>query len=923
MTFKDFFTLTELKDGLTAPSRVKELFAVIGEKDCVGKNISDKTQERSTVASTIAATENKDCLDLFVHLDGVQLINRWLQDAQKFGNETGDIVVEELIVELLRALEKLPVDREKLVSSGIWVTVKNLVGHNSSRVQDGASTLFDSWKQDRDGDAALLQDVIEKVDPLCDGGLNVMATCVDDSGHTESHSQSTSPLGGTCRAKNNVEHTGDELMPPLCSDNLQPERVGVQIRTSEETSDHVTMMDDGPPVPLCSSDMLKPINEDVTLEDDPPIHSSEGLNQHLDDAPQMLAAMDIPSDGSLSEQKAEPLSGDVPNACESAIETDSKEDVDAKGRDPCPKVYPFGDARTEGKNKMADGESSNDCRTSNQNGECHSDILQDSSSKKHNNLGDSGLVGEVKEQANEEAENDSELSKPADTEPDYVVDPLKVARQVGNEVERELREVTDCRRQSCSSAVKIPDCGEREPDSPDTTNGKQNRTSNGPPKEVPTGPNPSTEASSMGEEEEPLTKVENLGGAEQGSCIHDMEFSSVTEAAQEPEATTERDICEFDLNQEVSEDVDQQGKNPISTPISVVSASRASAASGLPVARLQFDGNLGWKGSAATSAFHAASPRRITEVDKKICIDFDLNVAEGSDDDKIVESLPRKQIQMSSSFPSGESSVEASSRKSERLQWDLNRVSDGSDLNGLRSTSPSSTSSSMQPALRNIDLNDKPSFYNDYSEHPYFSKSSHNLNASGGFRADETAISIMGARVEVNRQNFVPQTRPLPNGRISLPAVDLNLAGPRGVLGLGSVASQYVHYPMYGYNGLVHGSAVYRPGGLIPYMGSSSTSAVLSASFSQTPCIMSMSGAPPGSNGGVHLQNNFDLNSGLMMEEMNNDTTGGLRQFFSEGNNAQASSSCTGGGVGGKRKEADGGWEFYPVNFKHHRPPWI
>ncbi|KAM7517280.1 hypothetical protein LguiA_006863 [Lonicera macranthoides] len=918
MTFKDFFTLTELKDGFTAPSRVKELFAVIGEKDCVGTNISDITRQWSTVASTIAATENKDCLDLFVHLDGIQLINRWLQDSQKFGHETGDIVVEESIVELLRALEKLPVDRQKLVSSGIWVTVKNFVGHNCSRVQDGARMLFDSWKQVRDGDAALLQDVTEKVDPLCDGWLNVMATHVDDSGHSKCHSQSTSPLKGTCGAENNVEHTGDEMMPPLCSDNLQPERVGVQIRTSEETSDHVTMMDDGPQVPLCSSDMLKPVNENVTLEDDPLKNSSEGLNQHTDDAPQMPSAMDILSDSSPSEQKAEPSSGDVPNACESA-ETDSKEDIDGKGRDPCREVYPFGDARTEEKNEMADGESSNDCRTTNQNGECCSDVVQDFSCNKHNNLGDSGLVGEIKEQANEEVENDSDLSKPADIEPDYVVDQLEVARQVGNEVERE---VTDCQQQSCSSAEKISDCGAGEPDSPDTTNGKQNRTSDGPRKEVPTGPNLSAEASSTGEEE-PLTKLENLGGAEQGSCIHDTEFSSVTEAAQEPESTTEKGFCDFDLNQEISEDVDQQGKNLISTPISVVSVSRvAAAASGLPMAPLQFDGTLGWKGSAATSAFRLASPSRIAEVDKKICIDFDLNVAEGSDDDKIVESLPQKQIQMSSSFPSGESSVEASSRKSERLQWDLNRVSDGSELNGLRSPSPSSTSSSMQPALRNIDLNDNPSFYNDYSEHPYFSKSSHNLNASGGFRADGTAISIMGARVEVNRQNFVPQTLPLPNGRISMPAVDLNLAGAGGVLGLGSAASQDVHSPMYRYNGLVPGSAVYGLGGLIPYMGSSSSSAVVSASFTQTPYIMSMSGARPSSNGGVHSQNNFDLNSGLMIEEMNNDTRGGLRQFFSEGNNAQAS-SCTTGGVGSKRKEADGGWELYPVNLKHHQPPWI
>lgn len=91
MTLEDFFTLTEMKDGLTALGRVKELVNVMQkEKDCIVKNVGDATRQWSTVASTIAATEDKDCLDLFVQLEGLWFIDRWLKDAQKFGNDTGE-----------------------------------------------------------------------------------------------------------------------------------------------------------------------------------------------------------------------------------------------------------------------------------------------------------------------------------------------------------------------------------------------------------------------------------------------------------------------------------------------------------------------------------------------------------------------------------------------------------------------------------------------------------------------------------------------------------------------------------------------------------------------------------------------------------------------------------------------------------------
>lgn len=67
MAIEDFFTLTEMKDGLTAPARVKELINVLQkDKHKTIKNVGYSTRQWSSVGSTIAATENKDCLAIFL-----------------------------------------------------------------------------------------------------------------------------------------------------------------------------------------------------------------------------------------------------------------------------------------------------------------------------------------------------------------------------------------------------------------------------------------------------------------------------------------------------------------------------------------------------------------------------------------------------------------------------------------------------------------------------------------------------------------------------------------------------------------------------------------------------------------------------------------------------------------------------------------
>ncbi|KAL2468232.1 Transcription elongation factor (TFIIS) family protein [Forsythia ovata] len=543
---------------------------------------------------------------------------------------------------------------------------------------------------------------------------------------------------------------------------------------------------------------------------------------------------------------------------------------------------------------------------------------------------------------------------------DYgILDPLEVARQVAIEVEREL---VDFREQSCSSSEKAPEGKLQEPDSPDFLSGKRSHASKGSPEEVAHDPDLSAEALPM-QEEESATSSENLD-TEPIDDTQDVETSQVSEVAQE-EANTVRGLCNFDLNQEVcSEDTDPPG-NQISTTVSIVSASRATAAPGLPVAPLQFEGKFGWKGSAATSAFRPASPRRMPEGDKDLstgessscskqrqgCLDIDLNIAE-SEDDRIGDLLPDKQVPVSSTLLSGESSVEANSR-SERLELDLNRASEDGDVpsdwqingqlfpkrNGHHSQALSSSSSLKQPSLRNIDLNDQPSFLNDYSDHSYLTKLPQNLNASGNLKSDNSVISIMGTRVEVKRRDFVPHTLPSQNGRTPELAFDINLARTGSFLGMGS-APPYAHSTLYNYNGISPGhampfSTMYGAAGPIPYMVDSRGAPVvpqivgspsaLPPVFSQQPFLVSMTSSTL-SNGVMPSQGSFDIDSRMMLEGGSMGPAGlGLLSnsgpFRSTDEQLRSySQPSISSVVGEKRKEQDGGWEYYP--FKHYTPPW-
>lgn len=670
-------------------------------------------------------------------------------------------------------------------------------------------------------------------------------------------------------------------------------------------------------------------------------------------------------------------SADAADYMKSSMGPGSQQQGDAKDGDPCNKAASVDDARsieTDGTGTKDSG-SANDCdgavasrtkedgisRTKSSGHEHSLGNVNDSETylsriedvrmdevEEHSSAQSSGHHSDVYEFAKAEIGiKDYDAREKSNVELDYdMVDPLEVARQVAIEVERE---VGDRREQSCSSSEKAPQSGNEHPDSPDSSHETESRAPKESSEEVPLRLDPSVEDRAASPES--LDTEEPKKGT--------LECSQLTEVAQGLPADTEKSLCNFDLNEEVSLEDEDQPENPLSTPISIVSASRASAAPGLPNAPLQFKGSLGWKGSAATSAFRPASPRRIPEGDKvhstggsnsssrqrDICLDIDLNVDDcpyDQTDDQTLE----KQVH-GSGLPSGESSVEVSTRVSERLEFDLNRGTDDSDApsewqterhhqsrNGYVGRSLSSSSSSEQHSLRNIDLND-PSSASESPDYPGLIKLSQNFNAPGVKKTDDNVISIMGTKVRVNRKEIIP-SHPFLNGRIPDATVDVNLSRSGGFLGIGSTVA-YSHSPVYGYNGLTLGpavglsSGVNVPGGPIPsYMLDSRVSPVIHQVMGSTPALAPAFPQPPpfmmsitGSSGGAGPpRNSFDLNSGLFLEGGGNRESGVLRQFINTGQgrplNDQLKSSSS--GVGTKRKEPELGWEPYP--YRHHPPTW-
>ncbi|XP_068641238.1 uncharacterized protein [Aristolochia californica] len=108
---------------------------------------------RVMLADVIAATERYECLGRFVQLRGVPILDDWLQEAHKgkLGDgsspKESDKSVEELLLALLRALDKLPVNLHALQTCNVGKSVNHLRSHKNLEIQRKARSLVDTWKK--------------------------------------------------------------------------------------------------------------------------------------------------------------------------------------------------------------------------------------------------------------------------------------------------------------------------------------------------------------------------------------------------------------------------------------------------------------------------------------------------------------------------------------------------------------------------------------------------------------------------------------------------------------------------------------------------------------------------------------------------------------------------------------------------------
>nr|XP_017246836.1 PREDICTED: uncharacterized protein LOC108218421 [Daucus carota subsp. sativus]XP_017246837.1 PREDICTED: uncharacterized protein LOC108218421 [Daucus carota subsp. sativus] len=108
---------------------------------------------RIILANVIAVTDRFDCLTRFVQLRGLPVLDDWLQQAHKgkLGDNSspkeGDKSVDEFLLSLLRALDKLPVNLHALQTCNIGKSVNHLRTNRNSEIQKKARSLVDTWKK--------------------------------------------------------------------------------------------------------------------------------------------------------------------------------------------------------------------------------------------------------------------------------------------------------------------------------------------------------------------------------------------------------------------------------------------------------------------------------------------------------------------------------------------------------------------------------------------------------------------------------------------------------------------------------------------------------------------------------------------------------------------------------------------------------
>ncbi|KAG8094863.1 hypothetical protein GUJ93_ZPchr0012g19209 [Zizania palustris] len=733
---EDFFTLTEMKDGISTVARIGELVSEIKKlKDAVELNTADLIRQCATAANTLASTKNEECLQHFVQLNGVGFLNQWLQDAQNCGENISN-AAEDLIVAVLTALECLPVDNTQLTSSGVLHTIQLLVNHRNTEINKKAGVFCHKW-------SSL---------PKCSSDVHNMDA-------KEHHSVQLKLPESRLESENDRYNGANEAA--IAEVKLKPEVMtcySVPLAKHSHTNDNRDVVKQSPMLTHPNSSSANAILGDGNPSV-PSLASHCGLENATNDAKSgasKVTPLDVSMEAktSVTNKPENPFVGNKLDAEDQNISTS----LNIKKSKSVSADMPHSEKNTvEALNHLVNvspalQDSSDDESTCKEEGPTSSSdtdvrgaVNELRLKRCMKSFGDSSKAADKKLTA-EKGDTSTPLAEYDDT------DALEVARLVAIEVERE---VIDYREPFCGS----PDINSRRSDSPDSEARQQPE----PPMDEPNDDNKSSttgeDSGSSSSMKEDGSGITDDSGTFSRKHVRSMELGGI-------------DLNENQCTEENNGHTKSTVSNSInlSTPIAVA----ASRASSVFPARLHFEGELGWKGSAATSAFRRASPWRTPDEYKSVSASshktinvlFDLNIAE-SDSATADEHLSAAILPLSSEHLPKDTSANVGIGRS--LELDLNCPCDSEEAAITTSnvpswnrdqyngdwSHPSSSSSSRQPAVRNFDLNDNTPTVDGFSRgvDKLFVK------ASGRDLSDNSAVTILGQRIVLGQKEHSHQNQ--------------------------------------------------------------------------------------------------------------------------------------------------------------------
>ncbi|KAI3520794.1 hypothetical protein L1887_10246 [Cichorium endivia] len=119
---------------------------------------------RIMLVNVISVTNRFDLLSKFVQLRGLLILDEWLQEFHKGKIGDGslkesdkDTSVEEFLFALLRALDRLPVNIHALQTCNVGKSVNHLRSHKNPEILKKARTLVDTWKKSVEAEMNLIE----------------------------------------------------------------------------------------------------------------------------------------------------------------------------------------------------------------------------------------------------------------------------------------------------------------------------------------------------------------------------------------------------------------------------------------------------------------------------------------------------------------------------------------------------------------------------------------------------------------------------------------------------------------------------------------------------------------------------------------------------------------------------------------------